>query len=165
MSDDSEFEVRPVIYAGQWWNYNKNTMLCKFILLSVAMKCETVAEAELRMSLFSVKSKMVPPVIGQAFDIKCMIKNDTVHRIELLPKWKYNRSTQQLTSDKNEWIAKWEAHSYAAAVEQRARKTLAKIEKDSKLVDALSSLRRDYHSTDRIGRLALKVAVLDVLES
>lgn len=63
-----------------------------------------------------------------------------------------------------EWIAHWQAVDRAKEVAERARKLEQKYDRDE-LRERLQPLKHDYLKTDKLGRLALEVVILDILRS
>lgn len=69
------------------------------------------------------------------------------------------------TWDNEEDLLKWRARTDSLELAARAGKALKKGEAASKeeALRVLGPIRRMYHSTDRLGRLALEVAILDYI--
>jgi hypothetical protein len=126
-------------------------------------QCKNADDAETKASAFSVKRGYRFPVsIGTVYVVDGVL-DDTGRMRRAVPDWKFNPQEDNARHINPEWVAAWEARDQAAVVAKRARKTLDDLAKDKKLPRMLGDLRKRYNATDRIGRLALEVVVLDLL--
>lgn len=113
-------------------------------------------------SLFETK-KTLHRAIGAVYIARGKLADDG--RLQTWVKDQLNFSddlTDGLHVDRD-LVARWEAQDKATIVARRARKIEADLLKDSQLAKHLRELRKSYIDTDKIGRLALEVVVLDIL--
>lgn len=161
---DAPDDTKPTtfIYIGRGMS-GKNELGAKIIALDLLRKCTTRLQAETLSSFFTMKERELPRSIGFTHTIKAKCNDEG--RIILI--WgSHTPSYEQVrhTGDIAEWIAHWQAIEDAEKIAVRARKALAKYDRDE-LKQRLKPLKQDWQTTDRIGRLALEVVILDILRS
>lgn len=161
---DAPDDTKPTtfIYIGRGTT-SDGKLGAKIIALDLLRKCTARLQAEQLSSFFTMKERELPRSIGFTHTIKA--KCDDTGRIVLI-RGNHTPSYEQVrhTGDIAEWVAHWQAIDTAEKIAVRARKALAKYDRDE-LKQRLKPLKHDWQTTDRIGRLALEVVILDILRS
>lgn len=156
-------EIKPisVIYIGRT-KTSDNKIGAKFLTIEQYREAKTLEEIEEVCSLFAAKERELPRSVGTVYKINGLIKGGRLFKANV-----GSCSFDPIENDKHivrvDWTAVWEARSESFRVAARAEKLHAAIIKDEKLPKLLRSLRHQYGSTDRLGKLALEVVVLDIL--
>lgn len=126
-------------------------------------KLEDANHAYQLASLFAAKERNLPKVIGIAYVLNG-VRDDEGQIIRKRGDYKFEGNINKFELPEG-YRAAWEAQDKAKRVADRVRKRYKEMRSDDALRDQLKSLQADYHATDRIGRLALEVVVLDILRS
>lgn len=134
----------------------------KIIAIDLLKRCETLAYAEQQSSFFIMKDRELPRAVGFVYTIKAKI--DETGRITNIRGSHSIDGNQDKHGINKAWLAHWQAQERAQKVADKVRKIEKKYDRDE-LRAQLSTLKRDYMATDKIGRLALEVVVLDILRS
>lgn len=159
-----EFKETPIIYMGrqETADYKIGAV---YITVDAYRKCETVEQVRANSSIFTAKKESdLPRAIGVVYLANITIDDSgAIQRMRGHPK--FVTTEDDAVHIRKDWIARWQAHDAAARVAARSRKTLEKLAKDSHVEKSLLNLRMQYGQTDKIGKLALEVALLSMLRS
>lgn len=153
------------VYMGRA-EIDKN--LCAvFLPIELLDKCRSPDDAANKASSFKHKERELPRAIGAIYTVNNGVINPDSGRLEKMQPGSaaFYAPNNEKRHVNHEWIAIWEARDTAIRVATRSRKIEDELVKDSKLAKALAAVRDQYSSTDRIGRLALEVVVLDILRN
>lgn len=160
---DDDYKPTTFIYIGRGKTADEKTG-GKIISTELLARCGTREQAEQRSSFFLMKDRELPHAIGFVYSVKA--KLDEEGKITGI-RGEYRMDSDQsanLHRFNKEWLAHWQAHDLAKQVETRAKKLEAKHDRNE-LRARLDPLRKDYLSTDKIGRLALEVVILDIMRN
>lgn len=161
MTNEPEYTPTLFVYIGRGVT-EKDVTVGRIISIDLLKRCTTRGEAEGLSSAFAMKERELPRAIGFVYSIKAIC--DDVGRITNI-RGRHDIDGDQLKHGINkEWLAHWQAIGDAKRVEDRARKLHNKYNRDE-LRDRLKPLTYDWLKTDKIGRLALEVVILDILRS
>lgn len=134
----------------------------RYISVDLLRKCSDIDEAEKLSSAFELKAREIPRHIGFVYTIKARIGEDG--RMMGIQGNPFGSTDQDTTGIDPEWFAYWQAQDRAKDVSERVKKLEAKYDRED-LRRRLIPLKADYMKTDKIGRLALEVVVLDILRN
>lgn len=159
MADATEYTPTLFVYIGRGIGKDKVTG-GKYVPLDLLKRCETRAQAEEKASLFAMKDRELPRAIGFVYSIKAKL-DENGGMIGILGNHipDGNQAEHKIN---REWIAHWQATDRAEQVAKRARKLETEYKLDE-LRERLAPLKHDWGKTDKIGRLALEVVILDIL--
>jgi hypothetical protein len=160
MTTTAEIKPIEVIYLGR---AETDKGKCAMIILPRGRLAYAVnAEGAVALaSLFECKERDLPRAIGAVYVFDGVL-DEAGSMIKKRGDQKFVPDVQSATISP-EWIASWQAQHDARRVAARARKLEAEMAKDNKLSKLLAPLRQQYTATDRIGKLALEVVVLDTM--
>lgn len=167
MSDDKpNLQPIAVVFVGRTEN-DKGEPAVQWLPVALIDTCETADQATDLASAFTVKrSFRYPPSVGAVYIVEGVLDDNGRLVKAVTSGWKFNPAHHNNSRNINrEWIAVWEARADAVLVAARARKVLADLSKDKMLPAVLGKLRQRFTQTDRIGRLALEVVVLNCLRN
>lgn len=161
MSDD----IKPidVVYLGRTETTDNKVGM---ILLPANLLCKADSAGSARdlASVFNCKERDLPRVVGGAYVFDGAL-DDNGRMVKVRGNYKFDPAVHERVIVNKAWAAVWQACSDGARVAARARKLEADLAKDDKLRKLISPLRQRYGATDKIGRLALEVVVLNALRS
>ena len=113
-------------------------------------------------SLFETKRSAPRRAIGSVYTIRGILSPDGRLQTWVRDSFKWCGDDSPMP---DEMTAKFEAKTRAMEVARRAAKLEKEALSDGKLVGQLKALKMRYSATDKIGRLALEVVLLDVLRN
>lgn len=163
MSDNLETETQHrVVYLGRAMTVARK-LAAMWLPMELAAKCFSAEAAYNEASPFECKLRDLPSVVGGAYLLTGSLDSITGRlRVKRGPaKFDYETVDRMPKS----WVATWKAMDDAQQVKDRAKKIHDDAAKKKPLLDVLRPLRIQYQSTDRIGKLALEVVILDAIRN
>jgi hypothetical protein len=158
---DDGFKDMFAIYCGRITTVDKKSAAL-WLPVDLMEQVKTSDDALSLASAFVTKSRDLPRIIGITYAItgKC---DEAGGLTNMRGSYKYRSDAPSGLPDTIK--ASLQARDEALKVADRVQKNYAELRNDAAIRTAIGALRQSYLSTDRIGRLALEVVVLDILRN
>lgn len=157
----TELPTLNVVYMGMG-TLTGGKQCVLLIPLALLRKQKSYDAAKQQASAFTLKRGVTPKAIGAVYNIPGELNVDgTISTIK--GRFEYNSELSGAVD--SDMVLAMQAEHRAREITRRADKEEKEFGRDKEMLRALEVLRRRYRSTDKLGKLALEVLLLDALRN